>query len=67
MLHANGENYEGFYSEGLPSGVGTKKFENGEIYKGDFLLGYPHGKGTLFNEQGQVFHKGSFENGIPSE
>jgi hypothetical protein len=58
MIHANGESYEGIYLEGLPSGVGTKKFENGEIYKGDFLLGYPHGKGTLYNEQGQVFHKG---------
>jgi hypothetical protein len=67
MQHVNGEKYEGSYMEGLPSGIGTKKYENGDIYKGDFLLGYPHGSGTLYNDQGQIFHKGLFENGIPTE
>ena len=34
---ANGDKYEGKYSEDLKNGKGTMEFSNGDIYKGDWI------------------------------
>lgn len=51
----NGDNYNGQWRKGLPSGYGVYEFANGDIYKGNFLNGLMDGRGTYTYNNGNKY------------
>lgn len=54
-VYANGEVYEGMYSNGMRHGYGTYKWSNGNAYAGEWVCGEMSGKGVYTWENGDVF------------
>lgn len=60
LIHTNGNEYEGLFANGLPSGKGTMTYStSGNTYTGDWLEGKHHGQG-IYTElaTGNVFEGG---------
>ena len=62
---ANGDVYEGPFSEGKYHGAGSYIFKSGMKYIGSFENGVFHGKGNLLNPDGSVKSSGVWINGKP--
>lgn len=46
-LYANGEKYDGAFTDGAMNGNGTYTYRDGSRYTGEFAKGVRHGQGTL--------------------
>ena len=54
MAFANGDVYEGGFSDGNMSGEGTYTFSDGSVYTGEFEDSLPNGIGTYTYEKDGV-------------
>ena len=52
-VYDNGVVYEGDFSKGTESGLGTITFIDGRKFTGPFVNGKPHGEGTLYTDSGK--------------
>ena len=60
------ESYEGFWTEDIPQGPGTKKFIDGDRFDGIFDEGFEHGEGkwTYETTLGKHFTTGTWDHGV---
>ena len=65
IKEADGTQFAGHISKGVPNGEGSTFYASGERYSGDFKNGKPHGSGIFTYKDGEryqgSFYKGSFE------
>jgi hypothetical protein len=63
---SNGSFYQGGFMANLRHGHGEHIVGSRTRYVGNYAYGLPHGYGEGFNIDGSLFHRGQWENGLPT-
>ena len=51
MLGIQGESFAGEFKNGLPWGLGIRKWTNGDYYEGEYNKGYQQGYGLFISKE----------------